>query len=136
MDYVLLKITQVSCIAISYTLFVVRGVWMMRDSALLQRRWVRIVPHVVDTALLASAIALAIIIHQYPFVNGWLTAKIVGLLAYIGLGMIALRSGKTRATRRGVARRAGGVFLYRRGRAYAPAAAVAGVTPGILPVSR
>ena len=112
MDYGSLKITHVSCVGISYALFVVRGVWMMRGSELLQRRWVRVVPHVVDTGLLASAIALAIIIHQYPFVNGWLTAKIVGLLAYIGLGMIALRRGETRATRVAAWLAAQVVFFY------------------------
>jgi uncharacterized membrane protein SirB2 len=37
MDYVSLKIAHMSCVAISYTLFVVRGVWMIRNPALLQR---------------------------------------------------------------------------------------------------
>ena len=39
--------------------FVLRGVWMLENSPLFSRRWVRIAPHVVDTVLLASAIALA-----------------------------------------------------------------------------
>ena len=112
MDYVALRITHVSCVAISYALFVTRGVWMMRTPALLERRWVRIVPHAIDTVLLASAIALAITIHQYPFANGWLTAKVAGLLVYIGLGMIALRHGKTRRVRIGAWIAAQVVFLY------------------------
>lgn len=112
MDYVLLKITHVSCAAISYALFVVRGVWMIRNPALLQRRWVKIVPHAVDTVLLASAVALAIAIHQYPLANGWLTAKVAGLLVYIGLGMVALRHGKTRRVRISAWVAAQVVFLY------------------------
>ena len=72
---------------------------MMRGSALLQRRWVRIVPHVVDTALLLSAVAMAVMICQYPFGVPWLTAKFIALLAYIGLGMIAMRFGRTRGER-------------------------------------
>lgn len=75
----------------SYALFFVRGVWLLRDSSLLRRRWVRIVPHGVDTLLLASAIALAVMLRQYPFVAGWLTAKVVALIVYIGLGMVAFR---------------------------------------------
>jgi len=59
------------------------------------RRWVRVLPHVVDTVLLASAIALAVTIGQYPLVNGWLTAKAFGLIAYIVLGTIALKRGRT-----------------------------------------
>ena len=112
MDYASLKAAHVTCVAISYTLFVVRGVWMMRNSALLQQRWVKVLPHVVDTALLASAIGLALMLHQYPFVNAWLTAKVVGLVAYIGLGTVALKRGTTRTVRIAAWIAAQLVFVY------------------------
>jgi uncharacterized membrane protein SirB2 len=112
MDYASLKFTHISCVAISYVMFVLRGIWMMRESALLQRRWVKIVPHLVDTLLLASAVALAVMSHQYPLSNGWLTAKIVGLLIYIGLGTVALKRGKTRRTRVTAWLAAQAVFFY------------------------
>lgn len=85
--------------ATSITLFVIRGIWMMRDSSRLRRRWVRIVPHVVDTVLLASAIVLAVLTSQYPLQQQWLTAKIIGLVVYIALGMVALRRGRTKSVR-------------------------------------
>jgi len=72
---------------------------MMRDSPLLRVRWVRVLPHVVDTGLLASAVAMAIMTRQYPLVAGWLTVKVLALVCYIGLGMIALRFGRTRGER-------------------------------------
>lgn len=112
MDYASLKITHVSCVAISYVLFVLRGIWMMRESAMLRRRWVKIVPHLVDTLLLASAVALAVMSHQYPLADGWLTAKVVGLLIYIGLGTVALKRGKTRRTRVTAWLAAQAVFFY------------------------
>jgi len=62
---------------------------------LLRRRWVRVLPHVVDTLLLASAIALVLMLAQYPFVHSWLTAKVIGLVFYIALGMVALKLGAT-----------------------------------------
>lgn len=96
MSYVALKMIHVISIVISYLLFSLRGVWMMRGSVALQQRWVKITPHIVDTMLLTSAIALAIMIDQDPVNNAWLTAKVAGLLLYIGLGMMALRFGKTR----------------------------------------
>jgi uncharacterized membrane protein SirB2 len=99
MDYGTLKLTHISCAAISYTFFVVRGIWMLRGSALLQRLPVRTLPHIVDTVLLASAIALAVSTRQYPLAAPWLTAKVIALLLYITLGMIALRHGATRAVR-------------------------------------
>ena len=55
----------------------------------------KILPHVIDTVLLASAIALATMIQQYPGMSTWLSAKIGGILLYIILGMISLRFGKT-----------------------------------------
>ena len=99
MDYLFLKYVHVSCVILSGCGFVLRGVWMLADSPLLRQRWVRVFPHVVDTALLASAIALAIISSQYPLAQSWLTAKVIGLIAYILCGAIALKRGKTKKVR-------------------------------------
>ena len=96
MSYALIKMIHVGSIILSYLLFFLRGVWLIKDSDNLRQRWVNILPHIVDTVLLTSAIALAIIIQQYPIGDAWLTAKVVGLLFYIYLGMIAMRFGKTR----------------------------------------
>jgi uncharacterized membrane protein SirB2 len=99
MDYDLLKHLHVTTVVITFGLFVTRGIWMLTDSPRLQARWVKILPHLNDTILLASGIGLAVLLGQYPFVNGWLTAKLIALLAYIGLGAIALKRGKTRSIR-------------------------------------
>jgi uncharacterized membrane protein SirB2 len=66
---------------------------------MLQARSVRIAPHVVDTLLLASALWLAALIGQYPFVQGWLTAKVLGLVAYIALGTVALKRARSKPVR-------------------------------------
>ena len=42
---------------------------------------------------------LATILHQYPFVHGWLTVKVVLLVVYVLLGSYALKRGRTRAVR-------------------------------------
>ena len=99
MDYLTLKTVHVASVATSYVLFLVRGIWMMRDSAMLAQRWVKVVPHVVDTVLLASAVTMAVMIRQYPFVAGWLTAKVLGLFVYVGLGTLALKRGRTKSVR-------------------------------------
>jgi len=98
-NYILLKYLHLSCVALSGAGFALRGAWMMLGSPLLARRWVRVAPHLLDTLLLASAIALSLLLGQYPFVDGWLTAKLLGLIAYIALGTIALKRGRTRAVR-------------------------------------
>jgi uncharacterized membrane protein SirB2 len=99
MSYMTLKTIHVSCAVISYTLFLLRGLWLMNDSNIMRQRWVVIAPHVVDTVLLSSAIALALTIHQYPFVDAWLSAKVIALLFYIGLGSIALKYGRNKTVR-------------------------------------
>ncbi|PWB39295.1 MAG: regulator SirB [Rhodocyclales bacterium] len=99
--YLLLKHLHITFVVISVTGFFLRGVWMLTDSPMLNRLWVRVVPHVNDTLLLAAAIGLSIVLQQYPFVHGWVTAKVLGLLAYIGFGMFALRRGRSKAVRAG-----------------------------------
>ncbi|MDS4026233.1 MAG: SirB2 family protein [Candidatus Contendobacter sp.] len=97
--YLALRELHRTAVILSLTLFALRGLWMLADSPQLRRRWVRIVPHLIDTVLLASAIGLTLILQQYPFVNGWLTAKMLALIAYILLGHIALKRGPTRSIR-------------------------------------
>jgi uncharacterized membrane protein SirB2 len=112
LDYALLKGIHVSSVAASYTLFFVRGVWMMQRPQMLVRKSVRILPHVIDTILLASAIAMAVMLRQYPFVAPWLTAKVTGLVLYILLGTVALKRGRTQRIRVGAWIAAQVVFAY------------------------
>ena len=99
MAYLVLKTLHLTTIVLTLALFVLRGAWMIADSPRLQARWVRILPHVNDTLLLSSGLGLAIMLQQYPLVHGWLTAKFFALIAYILLGTIALKRGKTKAQR-------------------------------------
>lgn len=94
-----LKSIHVVCALLSFIGFFVRGVWMLKESALLQQRWVKILPHIIDSLLLASAIILAVQWRLSPLEQPWLMAKIVALLVYIGLGMVALRFGRSQITR-------------------------------------
>ena len=96
MSYALLKMIHVGSVIVSFTLFFVRGIWLIQNSENLRQRWIKVLPHIVDTLLLGSAIALAITVQQNPLEHAWLTAKVMGLFVYIGLGLIALRFGKTR----------------------------------------
>ena len=94
-----LKTIHVTFAALSFTGFFIRGIWMLRDSPLLKQRWVRIAPQVVDTVLLASAIALAVQWRLSPLDQPWLMAKIIALVVYIGVGLVALRLGRTKTVR-------------------------------------
>ena len=110
--YHLIKLIHQSCALASLLLFVLRGIWMLQASPLRDQRWVKILPHAVDTVLLASAVALTLMLQQYPLTHAWLSAKLLALLAYIGLGLVALRYGKTRRVRVAAWIAAMSVFAY------------------------
>lgn len=99
MNYGAVKSLHVACVAVSIGLFTLRAA--LQWQGVPWRRWrvLRIAPHVVDTVLLGSALWLCWMIGQYPFVQGWLTAKVLALLAYILLGRIALGRDTARARR-------------------------------------
>ena len=90
MDYLWVKYLHVTCVVLSVSLFVGRGTLELLAQPWRQWRLLKVAPHLIDTVLLTSALWLAWRIGQYPFVNGWLTAKVLALLAYILLGMRAL----------------------------------------------
>jgi uncharacterized membrane protein SirB2 len=99
MSYLLLKSIHILCASVSYALFVLRGIWRLRGSPLAAQRWTRIVPHVNDTILLAAAIGMAVALASYPAFHAFLVTKVIGLLVYITLGMVAFRWAKTMRTR-------------------------------------
>ena len=98
MDYTDIRILHAGSAAVSISLFVLRGGFMLFSPERLQARWARIVPHVVDTVLLASALWLAWHLGAKG-TQGWLWAKVVALLVYIVLGSVALKRGRTRRVR-------------------------------------
>ena len=99
MDYPALLSLHRLTVVISIALFVLRGVWRMMDSPMNGKKWVKIVPHVNDTVLLAAAIGMLVVTGLNPLDHGWIMAKIGGLIAYIVLGTIAIKRGETARTR-------------------------------------
>jgi uncharacterized membrane protein SirB2 len=93
-----LRSVHMTCAVLSILGFFIRWIWMLRDSPLLQKRVVKVVPHIVDTLLLLSAIMLVGIIGFGPNA-AWLSAKIAGLIVYIVLGTFALKRGRTKGAR-------------------------------------
>jgi uncharacterized membrane protein SirB2 len=96
-DYATVKHLHVAAATVSLSLFVLRGSWMLAAPDMLRRGWVRVVPHVVDTLLLLSALWLLSEIG--PGAGSWLAAKVAGLVVYVAAGIVALRGGKTRGMR-------------------------------------
>lgn len=79
--------------------FVWRWQLALKNSPVLQHKLVKIAPHIVDTILLGSGIWLSVMIGEYPLVQGWLTAKLLLLVVYIGLGTVAIKRAKNNRQR-------------------------------------
>lgn len=109
-DYLVLKHIHATAAVVSIAGFVLRYAWMIAGSPRLQARAAKVLPHIVDTVLLASAILLAVQAGIAPWSVGWLGFKVVALLAYIVLGTIALKRGRTRASRIGAGAAAIAIF--------------------------
>lgn len=97
--YLIIKKLHMSAAVLSFLGFLLRGYWMMMGSKLLNAKLSRVLPHIIDTILLGSAIYLVFASQMYPFVVNWITAKVVLLIAYILLGTVALKRGKTKKVR-------------------------------------
>lgn len=99
MSAMALKHIHLTAVVLSIALFLGRGLYVQALGRTPASKGLRVLPHVIDTVLLASALALAFAIGQYPFVHGWLTAKLIALVAYIVLGVVALDPRRPRAIR-------------------------------------
>lgn len=97
MQYTTLKLVHVSAVSVSFAGFFARGLGALRGASWVRHRITRVLPHVVDTILLVSALGMLWVIRLSPCALPWLRAKVVGLVCYILLGAVALRPRMGRA---------------------------------------
>jgi uncharacterized membrane protein SirB2 len=110
--YASLKLVHQLAMVISLAGFVIRGAAMLRDAPWLQGRIARTLPHIIDTVLLASALALVWMLDVSIVRTPWIVAKLTGLVVYIVLGTIALKRGRTKPVRAAAGLAAIAVFGY------------------------
>lgn len=99
MDYMTIKLIHMTAVVLSGTGFAIRGIASFSGASWVAGRWAKTLPHIIDTVLLTSALTLAYRMGINPLEAHWLLAKIMGLLVYIGLGMVALKPYFGRTTR-------------------------------------
>lgn len=90
----MVKIFHIALALLSATGFIIRLGWSFNAPDLAAQKWVKIAPHIIDTLLLTLGVVLAFNLANGPW-QGWLAAKMLGLLAYIGFGVVALRGAGT-----------------------------------------
>lgn len=109
MSYIALKHLHTTAAALSLLFFIVRAYWSVIESPTLRKKVVRIAPHMIDTILLVCGLAMA---YTIGFNQGWIWAKLVALVLYIGVGTVAIKRGKTPGSRAIAAVIAIAVFVY------------------------
>jgi uncharacterized membrane protein SirB2 len=99
--YPQIKLVHIAAVLTSGLLFLLRGAALHAGQSWGKAAPLRYLTYAVDTVLLTAALMLATLLHQYPFVHGWLTTKVLLLVVYIVLGTYALKRGATRKVRIG-----------------------------------
>lgn len=100
MPYIAIKHAHMMFALITITLFMLRAWLAVPDPDRIKSKLLKVLPHIIDTLLLALGIWLAVLSKQIPFSNSpWLTAKVIGLVLYIIVGTIAIKRGKTQGQR-------------------------------------
>jgi len=97
--YLIVKKLHMSAAGLSFLGFLLRGYWMLSGNVLLRAKLSKVLPHIIDTVLLASAIYLVAVSQYYPFRYNWVTAKLILLVVYIVTGTIALKRGRSKQVR-------------------------------------
>lgn len=97
--YPQIKAVHMAAVTASGLLFLLRGAAVQLGASWAMAAPLRYLSYSIDTVLLTAALMLATILHQFPFVQGWLTAKVLLLVCYVVLGTFALKRGRTRAVR-------------------------------------
>ncbi len=110
--YMIAKHMHMTFVTISIIGFIVRGALAIGQHAIMQQRWLRIVPHINDTLLLVSAFYLAWFLQINPLHHSWLLTKIIALLVYIGLGTVVIKRKGSKLLQCLCYFAAVGVFIY------------------------
>ncbi len=92
----MLKHIHMTIALISVALFSLRFIWLLMNSAKLQQKWVKVLPHIVDTLLLGLGVAMAIKLSISPFEQYWFAEKLIAVIAYIFTGYYTLKIARGR----------------------------------------
>jgi len=97
MNYLTLKYLHIICVAASFSLFFIRGIWVIRSYPPAQEIWVRVLPHCVDALLIATALGMLALGPSSLWAGNWLAVKIALVLVYVATSFYVLKFVKTRA---------------------------------------
>lgn len=90
--YLFLKHLHLTFVALAFLIFLTRGFWLITGSPLINRKWAKIAPHAANGIMLISGVALAIYLQISPLAASWLSAKLIAIVLFIGLGVATIKA--------------------------------------------
>ena len=99
MNFLFLKYVHILCVAASFALFFIRGIWVMQSYPPAQERWVKVLPHVVDGLLILSALGMLYMVPSTSDYKGWMPIKLALIGVYAFLVVFVSRLAKSRLQR-------------------------------------
>ncbi|GAB6141107.1 SirB2 family protein [Methylosoma difficile] len=87
----MIKMLHLSLVMVSIISFIGRIILSETQPQYLRKKWLKIAPHVLDTLLLLSGATLVFQGQWLSGEYGWIVAKLIMLIAYIGFATIAMR---------------------------------------------
>lgn len=88
----MIKIFHLTFILLSISSFVGRVYLAEKRPEMLEQKWIKIGPHVINSLLLLTGFALVFQGSWFSAEYGWIIAKLIALVAYVGLGIVAIKS--------------------------------------------
>jgi len=89
--YPLLKMLHVGFALISITALALRFWWNWRKPEVIPGLWLKIGPHINNALLIISAFALAFLLALSPHSQPWLMNKLIFLVLYVVLAILAVK---------------------------------------------
>ena len=106
-----IKLVHMGAAMTSGTLFALRALALLAGMRWPRAAAVRYTSYTIDTVLLTGAMMLLTILPAGMFANGWLALKVVLVVAYIVLGILAFRPQRGRIARWALVLAAGACFV-------------------------
>lgn len=88
----MIKIFHLTFVLLSISSFVGRVILAENHPAILEQKWMKIGPHIINSLLLLTGFILVFQGQWLSGEYGWIIAKIIALLGYVGLGIVAIKS--------------------------------------------
>lgn len=97
--YMMFKHLHYLVVSLSAIVLTIQFVAHYFDLAIKDKKWLKIVPHILYTLILLTALGLLGTLKLNPFEHTWVMHKILGFVCYVALGALAYKYARNNGMR-------------------------------------